>query len=52
MKNSLAIAAGLFFLVSAGTRAAQAQMGSFGGPPINYMTAEVNDPVAKLSAKL
>ncbi len=31
---------------------ASAQMGSFGGPPINYMTAEVNDPVAKLSAKL
>lgn len=31
---------------------AQAQLDSFGGPPINYMTAEVNDPVAKLSAQL
>lgn len=29
-----------------------AQQDSFGGPPINYMTADVNDPVAQLQAKL
>ncbi len=39
-------------LASAVVRPTQAQMGSFGGPPINYMTAEVSDPVAELSAKL
>ena len=52
MKNSLTISVGLIFLVSTAATSAQAQMGSFGGPPINYMTAEVNDPVAELSAKL
>lgn len=45
--------AGLVLLViSFGMPTVSAQMGSFGGPPIHYMTAEVNDPVAKLSAKL
>ncbi|MFK8113896.1 MAG: hypothetical protein AB8B91_16965 [Rubripirellula sp.] len=29
-----------------------AQIDSYGGPPIEYMTTEVNDPVAKLSKKL
>lgn len=31
---------------------AVAQQDSFGGPPINYMTADVNDSVARLQAKL
>ncbi|MEP3482113.1 MAG: hypothetical protein ABJZ55_22910 [Fuerstiella sp.] len=33
-------------------RDAVGQQDSFGGPPINYMSADVNDPVAQLQAKL
>lgn len=35
-----------------GTTTGWAQRGSFGGPPINYMTTDVHDPVARLAVKL
>ena len=31
---------------------AQAQRDEYSGPPINYMTADVNDPVARLARQL
>lgn len=38
------------FVQSVTVRSAFAQQDSFGGPPINYMTADVHDPVAALQA--
>ena len=51
--NTRLIATAAVLLVSLLTASSlPAQMGSFGGAPIHYMTAEVHDPVAKLARRL
>jgi hypothetical protein len=44
--------AGFLLPLCIGVPAASGQTGSFGGPPIHYATAEVNDRVAQLSAQV
>lgn len=54
MKSTLFRSAGLVALLCGFVlpTSAVAQRNSFGGPPINYLTADVNDPVAALQARL
>lgn len=51
-QNLITLLLAAVVMSSAACKSTFGQQDSFGGPPINYMTAEVSDPVAKLQAKL